>query len=75
MKLIEKINQNRRDFTGKYQCEGCGEIEVHPGCYDDRNFHDNIAPSWKCKNCGKTTLDIKGKSDFVPTKYSDLEII
>ena len=74
MKLIEKMNQSRRDFTGKYECENCGNIEEHSG-YDDRNFHDNITPHWKCKKCGKTTLDIKGKPDFIPTKYYDFEVV
>lgn len=75
MKLIEKIDQFRRDFSGKYECEGCGHIEIHHGCYDDRNFHDNVSPRWKCEKCGKTTLDIKGKPNYVPTKYSDFEIV
>ena len=75
MKLIEILNQHRRDYDGKYQCEGCGHIETHYGCYDDRNFHDNVTPRWECPECKKTTLDIKGKADYVPTKYSDWETV
>lgn len=74
MKLIKKMNQSRRDFTGKYECESCGNIEEHTG-YDDRNFHDNVTPRWKCEKCGKTTLDIKDKPNYIPTKYSDFEVI
>jgi len=75
MRLIEKINQSRRDFDGVYECENCGNKETHNGCYDDRNFHDNVAPNWKCEKCGKSTIDIKGKSDFVATKYGSHEIV
>lgn len=75
MKLIGKLGQYRRDFTGKYECENCGNTEVRRGCYDDRNFHDNITPRWKCRKCGKTTLDIKDRPDYVPTKYSESEIV
>lgn len=75
MKLIKKISQHRRDFEGEYQCENCGEIETYHACYDDRNFHDNVTPRWKCKKCGKTSLDMKDKPDHVPTKYSDLEVV
>ena len=74
MKLIEKVNQNRRDFTGKYECEACGNLEEHSG-YDDRNFHDNVTPHWKCSKCGKSTLDLELKPEFVGTKYSDSEVV
>ena len=74
MKLIEKVNQSRRDFTGKYECEACGNLEEHSG-YDDRNFHDNVTPHWKCSKCGKSTLDLGIKPKSVMTKYSDYEIV
>ena len=74
MRLIKILNQSRRDFDGEYECEGCGNIEVHYG-YDDRNFHDNVTPRWECEKCGKSTLDIKGKADYIPTKYSDFEVV
>ena len=75
MKLIEIISQSRRDFSGVYKCEGCGDEEEHRGCYDDRNFHDNVTPYWKCKKCGKTTIDIQDKPDFIQTKYRDYEVV
>lgn len=75
MKLIAKISQSRRDFSGIYKCEECGNEEEHGGCYDDRNFHDNVTPHWKCEKCGKSTIDVKGKPDFIQTKYQDFEIV
>jgi len=75
MKLIEITLQSRRDFHGKYKCEGCGNIEEHDYCYDDRNFHDNVTPRWKCKKCGKSTLDLGIKPEFVETKYRDYEVV
>ena len=59
MKLLEKLNQFRRDFDGVYQCEGCGEKEEMKGCYDDRFFHDEISPSWDCKKCGKSSIELE----------------
>lgn len=75
MKLIKKISQSRRDFTGIYKCENCGNIEEHQYCYDDRNFHDNVTPHWKCQKCGKSTLDLGLKSEFVQTRYPDYQVV
>ena len=49
MKLIEVIDQSRRDFQGKYECEFCGHIETDSGMdsYDDRYFHVNVIPNKK----------------------------
>ena len=74
MKLIKITSRNRRDFHGIYKCENCGNEEKHSG-YDDRNFHDNVTPNWKCKKCGKSTNDLGLKSDFIETKYRDYEVI
>jgi len=70
MKLIEKKNQHRRDFNGIYECEDCGNKEEHGGCYDDRYFHDEVTPSWRCEKCGEST-----KSLGVATKYADHEVV
>jgi len=75
MELIEKKSQSRRDFVGIYKCEECGNIEEHRGCYDDRNFHDNVSPHWKCKKCGKSTIDLGLKPKFIQTKYREYEIV
>jgi len=74
MKLVEKQDQHRRDYTGKYECESCKNIQIIRGCYDDRNFHDNVAPNWKCEKCGKTSKE-SGVESRVSTKYSDFEIV
>ncbi len=51
---IKKINsQNRRDFRADYECEHCGHVEKDSSGYDDSNFHQNVIPKMKCKECGK----------------------
>lgn len=67
MKLIERKNQHRRDFTGIYECEHCGHKKESYG-YDDSNFHNNVIPNMECKKCGK-----KSPEDYIPqgTKYPD----
>jgi C4-type Zn-finger protein len=73
MKLIEKISQSRRDFQGKYECQGCGHIEEEKGkySYDDNYFHDNVIPKMKCAKCGKSTLDLGVENERLSTKYPD----
>jgi len=75
MKLIEKIYQYRRDFDWIYECEWCGEKEEHQWCYDDRNFHDNVTPTWKCKKCDKSTNDLWVEKEIVSTKYASYEVV
>ena len=70
MKLTRIINQNRRDFSGEYECEDCGNVEEHFNCYDDANFHDNVTPKWKCQKCGKSSNDLGIKNE-VHTKYPE----
>lgn len=53
MKLISRHSQHRRDFRGTYECEHCGYSYEGSG-YDDANFHYNVIPNMKCKECGKT---------------------
>ncbi len=75
MKLIEKKNQYRRDFTGIYKCENCGNVEEIGGCYDDDNFHVNVAPTFKCEKCGKSTNDLGLEPEKVQTKYKPWEVV
>jgi len=65
MKIVEIVNQSRRDFWAIYECEHCGHRERRSG-YDDDNFHCNVIPQMKCKECGKTAGD-----NYIPraTKY------
>lgn len=67
MKIKEIINQSRRDFYAVYECEHCGVTRKDSG-YDDRNFHENVIPDMKCKECGKKSGD-----DYEPraTKYDE----
>lgn len=69
MKIKEIINQSRRDFTAIYVCK-CGHEEQGYG-YDDRNFHDNVIPNMKCKECGQVEENYRP----LTTKYEDWEII
>jgi len=71
MEIQKIISQNRRDFQAIYECEHCGHIEKGYG-YDDANFHDNVIPGMKCKECGKIA-----KNDYRPltTKCPEGQII
>ena len=71
MKIKNITSQHRRDFQAVYECEHCGASES--GCgYDDANFHKNVIPRMKCKQCGKTA-----KEDYRPleTKYAEHEVV
>ena len=52
MKIKEILTQHRRDFRAIYECEHCGNENESYG-YDDTNFHQNVIPNMKCKECGK----------------------
>ena len=71
MKIQKITSQNRRDFTAVYECEHCGATETGYG-YDDDNFHRNVIPGMKCKQCGKTAGD-----DYRPmgSKYVAHEVV
>jgi len=75
MKLIEKLWQNRRDFAGKYECEGCGDIKKYSGCYDDDYFHTQVTPNWKCDKCGKSTIDLGKEPAKIATRYGPYEVV
>jgi transposase-like protein len=76
--VIMKINkityQNRRDFSAIYECEDCGSQEKMGG-YDDRNFHDNVIPNFKCKKCGKSRNDLGITQEPTSTKYQAWQVI
>ncbi len=70
MKIKEIISQNRRDFHAIYVCENCGNEEKRSG-YDDRNFHDNVIPKMKCKNCDKSSIELGSEIQQTTTKYAE----
>ena len=71
MKIKKIISQSRRDFQAIYECEHCGFSYEGSG-YDDRYFHEDVIPQWKCKKCGK-----KAPIEYqaLATKYPDTVII
>jgi len=73
MKVISKYNQMRRDCNVDLECEDCGELRTITNAYDDRNYWDNVIPSYKCKKCGKSTNDLGLKPEFTQTRYGDYE--
>lgn len=70
MKIKRILNQHRRDFNAIYVCEGCGFEEESSG-YDDRNFHDNVIPRIKCKQCGKSSNDLGLPVEYIQTRYPE----
>ncbi|MBF0253191.1 MAG: hypothetical protein HQL29_05180 [Candidatus Omnitrophica bacterium] len=56
MKIKKIVSQHRRDFTAIYECEQCGHEHEGSG-YDDANFHQNVIPTFVCKECGKKAAD------------------
>lgn len=70
MKMKNKLNQYRRDFAAVYECENCNEERTLSG-YDDRNFHDNVIPSVKCRECGKSTNDLGIEAQYIETEYPE----
>lgn len=71
MNIKNIISQSRRDFEANYECEHCGHEYKSYG-YDDANFHKNVIPDMKCRNCGK-----KAGENYRPlaTKYKEHETV
>jgi len=71
MKITKIISQHRRDFRAIYKCEHCNFTYEGSG-YDDNNFHRNVIPNMKCKECG-----CKATDDYRPltTKYNANEVV
>lgn len=70
MKIQKILSQNRRDFQAIYECQHCGDTKEGGG-YDDSNFHQNVIPTMKCKECGKTG----GEDRPLAPKYSDSQTV
>ena len=75
MKVLQKYNQHRRDCWVDLRCEGCNSEYTYKGAYDDRNFWDNVIPSFKCKECGKSSNDLGTKPEVIATKYDSYEVV
>ncbi len=75
MKIVQIINQNRRDFTATIICEGCGNEERLSSGYDDRNYHDCVVPAIKCSRCGESRNSLGIKGERVQTKYAEWEMV
>jgi len=71
MKVIKIYNQHRRDCDVDMQCEDCGNLETTTSGYDDRNYWDNVVPSFKCEKCGKSTKDLGIENEKFSTKYPE----
>jgi len=69
MRIKNITYQNRRDFKAIYECEECHNITKEEWGYDDRNFHDNVIPNMKCKQCGKSRNDLGIQGEFTETRY------
>ena len=71
MKIQKIKSQNRRDFQAIYECEHCGYTTEGYG-YDDANFHNNVIPDMKCKQCGK-----RGSEGYRPLapKYDANQVV
>lgn len=61
MRLKTKITQYRRDFTGLYECEHCGNEQRRDG-YDDAYFHQHVIPNMACTVCGRKAADSTPKT-------------
>lgn len=71
MKVIKRYNQFRRDLSIDMECEGCGEKQTYNSAYDDRNFWDNVVPSFECRKCGKSSNDLGTEKEHISTKYPE----
>lgn len=72
MKIKEITSQSRRDFTAILICEHCDHEEKLTTGYDDANYHENVIPKMKCKECDKPAPDnYRG----LTTKYPEGKIV
>ena len=70
MKIKEFLEQNRRDFSAIFVCEGCGFEEKRRG-YDDKHFHETAIPKMVCGSCGKTGAECGADYRPLTTKYPE----
>jgi len=75
MRVVKKYDQHRRDCKIDMECEGCGNKETNNSAYDDRNFWDNVVPSFKCSECKKSTKDLGLETEHRPTRYPAHQVV
>ena len=71
MRVTKKYDQHRRDLHIDLECEGCGTTDTDSSAYDDRNYCDNVVPSFKCPKCGESSNSLGSPKDIIGTKYSE----
>jgi hypothetical protein len=71
MKVTKRYNQYRRDLWIDLECENCNSTETYESAYDDRNFWDNVVPSFECESCGKSTEDLGLSVQKMQTRYPE----
>ena len=75
MKVTRRYNQSRRDLSIDMECESCGAKDSYGSAYDDYNFWANVVPSFKCKQCGNSSIDIGAAPEDVSTRYAPHEVV
>jgi len=71
MKVLRIYNQIRRDCDCDLECENCGNKKTYKDAYDDRNFWDNVVPSFKCEKCEKSSNDLGTEKEHISTRYPE----
>ena len=69
MKVLKIYNQHRRDCWIDLECEKCGYKETYKGAYDDRNYWDNVVPSFECEKCKESSNSLGITNEKIKTKY------
>ena len=75
MKVIRIFDQHRRDCSIDIECEWCGNKQTYTSAYDDRNYWDNVVPSFKCSECWESTKTLWKDIEHTNTRYWDNEVV
>jgi len=71
MKVTKRSDQFRRDLLIDLECERCEATEHKIRAYDDTNFWVKVVPSFKCNNCGASSVDMGIEPEWTSTKYPE----
>lgn len=69
MRVVKRYDQHRRDLSIDMECENCGAKDTYTSAYDDTNFWVNVVPNFKCKECGKTSVELGIRPESIETRY------